>query len=216
MKKLLITVMALAVVFIAQSAYVSADEMETTTVSVTVGGIFELSLATPGSGPGLKARSAASMTFKSVDGTSPSGWYYNILATPLDGNGDPTDGKSDVALIARSNMHSVGSPYLIKIKKAGDSLNSKLGYYVDKAFDAGAPTETQTDGTVTPGTGFAGTVASAKWGELPTASVLIYTSGANYYATYGALLPVSFALVPGELASGGHGTTITYTMVSPV
>ena len=210
MKKLLITVMALAVVFIAQNAYVSADELETTSVTVNVGAIFELSLATPGSGPGLKARSSTSMLFHNVDGSSLSGWYYNNLAT-LDTNGDPNDGKSDVALIARSNTHTPGSPYTIKVEKASDSLNGKLGYYVDKCFDAGATTETQTDGAVTLGTGFATTTT---WGELPTSSVLVYTSGTQLYSIYGALLPVSFALVPGDLATGQHTTTITYTMAT--
>lgn len=213
MKKLLIaTMISLFAVGITASSYAATDQPLYTTVSASVGEVFNISFGAPGvAGPGEKARSSTSFAFKAVDGTSPSGWYYNNTAT-LDGTtGDPIDGKSDVAIVCKSNV----LPYYLKIEKDIDLLDGKIGYHVDKAFDCSAPTAgTEADGAVTEGDGFAGTSGDG-WGAIPNAAVVVYTSGTNIYATHGVLIPISFALVPAGLpaaTSPAYSTKITYTL----
>lgn len=210
------SVLALTAVFLlvmGSASYAATDRPKTTTARVTVGEIFSLtfyadadSVREPLGGP---------LDFKRVDGSSPSGWYYNAAAT-LDGNGDPNDGKSDVGLICKSNAHTVASPFYLKIKKSSDTLDTKTGYNVSGAFSVADGTAV--DGTVTYPSGFKGStgIGNLGWGELPTSDATIYQSGTNIYATYGVLFPISFALVPDGLAATSYTTTITYTMVAPV
>ena len=216
MKKLIIATIALLfVVGMTVSSYAATDQIKVTSVNATVGEIFELELATAGVAktPGEKARSSTVFSFKTVDGSAT--WYYNSLATLGGGTGgtDPSDGKSDVALVLKSNI----DPYYLKISKASDSLDGKIGYEVGGAFDGGSETAgTATDGTVAYPTGFAGSTGTGKdgWGELPTTSTLVYTSGTQVYATYGVVIPISYTLVPIGLSAAGspYSTTITYTL----
>lgn len=215
MKKLLITAMiSLFAVGITASSYAASDQTKTTSVTANVVEIFDLSFGAPGvvKGPGEKARSSTSITFHDVDGSAT--WYYNKDATLGGGPNltDPTDGKSDVALVLKSNVN----PCYLKIQKSSDALDGKIGYEVGGAFDGGAESETATDGTVAYPTGFAGSKGTGKdgWGELPTSAALVYTSGTNIYAIYGVVIPISYALVPIGLSQAGspYSTTITYTL----
>lgn len=214
MKKLLIaTMISLFAVGITTSAYaLPANETLTTGVTAKIVEIFDLSFGAPGvvDGPGEKARSSTSITFYDVDGSAT--WYYNKLATlgVFPALPNPIDGKSDVALVCKSNI-----AYTLLISKTADTLDGKIGYEVGGAFDGGATTTTATDGTVNYPTGFAGSTGTGKdgWGELPTSTTLVYTSGTDIYAIYGAVIPISYALVPTGLATDTYNTTITYTMV---
>ncbi len=213
MKKLLIATMVLLfAIGIAANSYAAEPQTKTTTVKANVGEIFDLSFGVPGVGPGEKARSSELITFKTVDGSAT--WYYNndaILGGGLNQT-DPTDGKSDVALVIKSNVH----PYCLKIEKtSGDDLDGKIGYEVGGAFDCGAAMETPADGEVVYPSGFAGSTGTGTdgWGELSTTST-VYKSGSTIYATYGVVIPISYALVPTGLpaADSAYTTTITYTL----
>lgn len=224
MKRILtMTIMVAMVVGLAVSCYAATNQSATTSASITVGSVFEIGYLTAGGA--TAPRSSTSMTFSAVGSASPigiNGWYYNMLAT-LNANGDPNDNKCDVGIICKSNAHTAGSPFYLKIMMGGGTgnLQGKIGYNVGGAFDAGAPTPgTAADGQVTYPFGFKGTTGTLNlgWGTLPTALATVYTSGANIYATYGVLIPFSYALVPDGLASSGtpYSTTVTYTMVAPV
>jgi hypothetical protein len=156
------------------------------------------------------------LTFKTVDGSNPSGWYYNTLAG-TDANGVPNDGKSDVGILCISNAHTTTLKYYLKIKKATDALDTRIGYGVGGAFDAGAATQTAADGTVTYPTGFKGSTVTGVngWGAVGIADSTIYGSGTNIYIPAGVLIPISFVFVPTGLAANTYNTTITYTMTAP-
>jgi hypothetical protein len=213
MKRLIMVIITgLIVMAVVTSAYAVSNQTQQTTAQATVNSIFQIGFKAAGTG----TRSTTSFSFKAVDGTAPRGWYYNTLAT-LDGNGDPNDSKSDVGILCKSNAHTGATPFRLKIKKVTDSLNTKIGFNVSGAFDAGATTTTPADGVVTYKSGFKNTTGTGNlaWGELATADDTVYTSGTNIYSTYGVLVPISFALVPDGLAAASYSTTITYTMTAP-
>ncbi len=204
MKKLLITtIVSLFVIGMTANSF-AVDHTQTTTLTATAGSFAQFTLKNT---PAAYRSTGAAITFKTVDGTSPSGWYYNTTAT-LGPGGDPNDNKADVGLGVKSNV-----PFTIKISKGTDTLDGKVGYNVDKAYNWNGTASVEV-GTVTPGTGFAGTTADKKWGAVPTTATLFYSSGANAYADFS--MGVSFALVPGGLVVGGYSTTITYTMTASV
>lgn len=204
MKKLIIaTIISLFVIGMAVSAYAAPPPPLTTGVTVVVGGYASWTLVPVGA----KVRSTTSITFQTVDGTKASGWYYNALAT-LDANGDPNDGKSDVAIGVRTN-----SPFQLYVHKATDSLDGKLGYYVaaDSAYNWDGVSSVPVVGEVL-STGFAGTTT---WGTVPAtaaAKKMIYDSGAVGYPDF--QMGVSFALVPGNMNPTTYTTTITYTLTN--
>lgn len=194
MKKLLIaTIASLFILGITVSSF-AADLTTGLTATVTQFTSFALKE------PGIGIRSTTAVTFKTVDGTALKGWYYNTLAT-LDGTtGDPIDNKSDVGLGVKSNVK-----FNLSIKKSADTLDGKVGYFVDKAYNWNGATSDEVTGVVT-GTGFAGTTT---WGTLTTAPASIFV-GTAAYADFS--MGASFALVPGSLGIGPYSTTITYTM----
>lgn len=223
MKAFLIAVLAIAFTCIMAGSSFAAVTNQTaqTAASVSVGSVFSLSFASTtatASNP-KPPRSSTDVIFTTVDGTAPNGWYYNSLAA-LDAAGDPSDGKSDVGLVCKSNAHSSTLHYTVTIKKSADALDEMLGYEVGGAFDAGAATATASDGTVTYPSGFKGTTGTGKdgWGVLATSATTMYTSGTKMYSVHGVLIPLSFALVPDNLAASAtpYSTTITYTMTTPV
>lgn len=202
MKKLLIaTMISLFVVGITASSYAAESKLHTS-VNATVISFAAFSLIDDAE----HYRSTDTLTFKTVDWTSLSGWYYNELAGLDSTTGDPNDGKSDVGLGVKSNV-----PFTIKISKISDPLNGKIGYYVGEAYNWDG-TDSVSVVTVYPGSGFAGTEASANWGEIPTTSTLIYSSGTESYPDFS--MGVCFALVPGDLAVGSYTTIVTYTMTT--
>jgi len=201
MKKLLIaTIILLFVTIGATSGLYAAEDTLTTSVSATVSGFTAWALIDDTSA----YRSTTAITFDTVDGSSPSGWYYNTLAT-LDGSGNPNDDKSDVGIGVSSTV-----PFTIKVHKNSDAIDGKLGYYVNEAFNWNGTSSVSVD-TVYPGTGFQGTTT---WGAVPNTATLFYNSDGIAYDDFS--IGISFALVPGTLASGTYGTAIIYTMTNPL
>ncbi len=201
MKKLLIvTIMLLFVIGMTVSSYAATLSLNTN-VTVNVTGYANWNFAPVDA----SIRSTSTITFETVDGSKASGWYYNALAT-LDGNGDPNDGKSDVGLKVQSSY-----PFQIYIEKNVDSLDGKLGYFVNSksAFNWNGTRSQPVKGEI-PGSGFAGTTT---WGTIPSGTdVQIYDSGAVGYPDF--ILGISFALVPGDMTSATYTTDITYTLVN--
>ena len=202
MKKLLIaTIMSLFVIGVTVSSYAATLSLSTE-VTVNVGGYAAWNFAPVDS----TIRSAGTIIFEPVDGSKASGWYYNALAGLHTVTGDPIDFKSDVGLKVQTNY-----PFEIYIAKNIDSLDGKLGYFVNasSAFNWDGSDSVPVVGEV-PGTGFAGTIT---WGTIPSGStVQIYDSGAVGYPDF--TLGISFALVPGSMVPTGYSTDILYTLVN--
>ena len=200
MKKLLILTTALLVIVGMAISTCAADTLTTTaTANVNQYASFTL-INKPAT-----YRSMSALTFETADGSKT--WYYNALATLDPITGDPNDNKSDVGLGVKSNV-----PFTLKIHKTMDSLNGKIGYFVDadSAYSWDGSASVGVPGEV-PGSGFDGT---GDWGAIPSSSAgtLIYDSGPVGYADF--QMGVNFALVPLGLAVGSHTTTITYTMTA--
>ena len=209
MKKILLTTMiTLLVAGMAVNSYaVETITTHTTPVTATVSSYASFYLVEDD--PEGKYRTTTGiLTFTEVDGSYT--WYYNVLAG-LDGNGVPNDDKADVGLGVRANV-----PFTLKIHKAEDILNGKIGYYVNEAFNWNGLTSESVD-TVHQGSGFFPDTSAVDpnpdvWGTVLPAPTLIYDSGTESYADF--QMGVAFALVPGNLATGTHLTTITYTMTA--
>ena len=202
MKKLLIaTIVSLFVIGMTVSSYAETLSLSTE-VSATVGGYATWNFAPVDS----TIRSAGTIIFEPVDGSKASGWYYNALAGLDTSTGDPNDDKSDIGLKVQTNI-----PFQIYIEKDVDSLDGKLGYFVNanSAFNWDGSDSVPVVGEV-PGTGFAGTIT---WGTIPSGSTQqIYDSGAVGYPDF--TLGISFALVPGSMVPTGYSTDILYTLVN--
>ena len=201
MKKLLsiAIILLLATVGVTSSLYAAEDTL-TTDVSATVSGFTAWALIDDTSA----YRSTTSITFDTIDGSSPSGWYYNTLAT-LDGSGNPDDDKSDVGIGISSTV-----PFTIKLHKNSDAIDDKIAYFVNEAFNWNGTSSDSVD-TVYPGTGFQGTTT---WGAVPTTATMFYNSDGIAYNDFS--IGISFALVPGTLVTGAYSTTLTYTMTNPL
>jgi len=206
MKKLLITtIVSLFVISMTVSSF--ADDL-ITGLTANVRQFASISFITPSSiegEAGYGIRSTNAITFKTVDGTAPKGWYYNSAA-PLNATGanigDPSDGKSDVGLNVKSNVK-----FNLSIKKISDDLDGKIGYFVEKAYNWNGTKSVEVSGVVK-GTDFAGTKT---WGTVLTTPTNIFV-GTVPYADFS--MGVSFALVPGNLAVSAYSTTITYTVTA--
>ena len=193
MKKILLSLILVLSVIFAGSYVYAAEAAQNSSVTVTVGSIFEASffdqnISYPTGGP---------LTWTNVDPQS-------NLERP-DGY---TVGQGDVGLVCITNT---GDTWYVKLNLTTATLDDKALFYLPQPTNRNLSSDS--DGTLayaTPGAGDA-------WPVIPDTATVVYTAGYNdtINSPFGTLLSFNFAIDPTGLTAGSsHNATITYTMTT--
>ncbi len=204
MRKLLLSLMAMAfVVLVAGFAIAADDYTATSTVTADVGSVFEIAFY---SDTNIQFPTGGPITFTDVDASQ-------SMVYP-DGRAEG-DGKSDVGLLLLSND---GGDVNLKVHVAGIDNDNFVVYIPNEVYYRNT------------GETLGGLQHSEGWYAMWNAPHTIYTADAGHLLTapLGTLITLSYAIVPsGHLEDGGvtvcsgdplgggsHSATIFYTLTN--